>query len=538
MKFHHAKTSLLLALLAGSAIGSTAANARDRKVDVAPYLEVQQVALADLKNGSDVLTYSTVAAGIDASISSRQAEAQVNLRYEHRFFYSDGLQDDDLVSGIARANVQLVPNLLSIEGGALGARSRIDGRGASPSNLVGAQDNVTQVYSAYAGPTLATNVGELSVNAGYRIGYTKVENRDVASLPTGQAPLNTFDDSVSQSASASIGMQPGTLPFGWSVGAGWEREDGSELDQRFEGKHARADVTVPVTRTVALVGGVGYEDIEISERDALRDVNGVPVVGNDGRLVTDPASPRLLAYDQDGLIWDAGVMWRPSRRTSLEARVGRRYGSTTYLGSVSYAPNDRTFLGVSAYDTVTGFGSFLNDNLAELGPNFRSSRNPLSGDLNNCAFGSASSFCLNNALQTVASSSFRARGVQGTLGYNYAGWDVGVGAGYVRRNYFAAALGALAATDGLVDQNYYANLSIGKQIDDLSRVDANVYANLLDSGFAGAPNVLGLGANASYYRQIFRGLSGTAAVGLDSYRQENFDSELTASALLGLRYDF
>ena len=141
-------------------------------------------------------------------------------------------------------------------------------------------------------------------------------------------------------------------------------------------------------------------------------------------------------------------------------------------------------------------------------------------------------------MQSASSSSFRARGVNGQYTYNYNGWQAGLGVGYARRRFFASQLGAVAAVDGLVDENYYTNLSIGRDIDTYSSFDANVYANLLDSGFAGAPNVLGVGANAAYYRRILPGLQGTAAVGLDSYRQEGFDSELTASALLGLRYDF
>ena len=43
----------------------------------------------------------------------------------------------------------------------------------------------------------------------------------------------------------------------------------------------------------------------------------------------------------DGLIWDAGVMWRPSRRTSLESYVGRRYGTMSYHGTFAYAPSSR-----------------------------------------------------------------------------------------------------------------------------------------------------------------------------------------------------
>jgi hypothetical protein len=514
------------------------AEARERKAEVAPYLEIQQVLVADLKDGSDVLTYTSVAAGIESSIQTRGAQAQVNLRYERRFFYQDNLGDDDVITGLARGAVQIVPNVLTLEAGGIATRSRVDLRGEAPSNTVGDIDNVTQVYSVYAGPNLSTQVGALDVNANYRVGYTKVENKSTGTLPPGQLPIDVFDDSVSHSASASVGMQPGDLPFGWSVGGGWEREDAGQLDQRYEGKYVRADVTVPVSSSLALVGGVGYEDIEISERDAVRDINGVPVVGEDGRLVTDETSPRLLSYDQDGIIWDAGVLWRPSRRTSLEARFGQRYGSETYYGSFGYQPNQNTALNISVYDTVSGFGNLLNDNLANLGTSFSSGRNPLSGELNGCAFGQTSSLCFNDVLQSAASSSFRARGVNGQLTYTAGGWNTGLGAGYARRRYFASQLGAVSAVDGLVDENYYANFTIGRQLDTYSSFDANVYANLLDSGFVDAPNVLGLGANAAYYRQILPGLQGTAAVGLDSFQQDGFDSEITASALLGLRYDF
>jgi len=519
-------------------MAAPAVEARERKADVAPYIEIQQILVADLKDGSDVLTYTSVAAGVDTSLQTRNAEAQLNIRYERRFFYQDNLGDEDIVTGLARGSVQVVPNLLSLEAGGIATRSRVDLRGEAPSNTVGNIDNVTQVYSVYAGPTLSTRVGALDVNAGYRLGYTKVENESTGVLPPGQIPIDVFDDSVSHSASASVGMQPGDLPFGWAVSAGWQREDGSQLDQRFEGKQVRADVTVPVSSTLALVGGVGYEDIEISERDAVRDIDGVPIIGDDGRFVTDEKSPRLLSYDQDGIYWDAGVLWRPSRRTSLEARVGQRYGSETYFGSFAYQPNKNTALSISVYDTVSGFGNLLNDNLSNLGAGFTSTRNPLSGELNGCAFGQTSSLCFNDVLQSAASSSFRARGVNGQLTYNSGGWNTGLGVGYARRRFFASQLGSVSAVDGLVDQNYYANLTIGRELDIYSSFDANIYANLLDSGFANAPNVLGVGANAAYYRQILPRLQGTAAVGLDSFQQDGFDSELTASALLGLRYDF
>ncbi|KAK0338826.1 hypothetical protein LTR94_037025, partial [Friedmanniomyces endolithicus] len=93
---------------------------------------------------------------------------------------------------------------------------------------------------------------------------------------------------------------------------------------------------MPLSRTVAVRAGVGYEKIEVGQRDALV-TGGVPVRDADGRFVTDPASPVRIAYQTDGLIYDAGVIWRPSPRLELRANAGYRYGGETYFGSLSYA---------------------------------------------------------------------------------------------------------------------------------------------------------------------------------------------------------
>ena len=507
------------------------------RVDVTPYIEEQQVIVADLKNGGDVLTYSTVAAGIDASIATRQAEAQVSLRYERRIGYDNGVADQDNVTGLARGSLALTPNF-SVEAGGVAARTRVDGRGAAPTNLVGNPDNVTQVYSVYAGPTFTSQVGDLSVNAAYRAGYTKVESQNNIVLPAGQQRFDQFDNSVSQVATASVGMQPGLLPIGWTVSGSWQHEDAGQLDNRFDGKFARADVTIPISPYFAVVGGVGYENITISERNAVRDTAGNPVVGSDGQLVTDAASPRLIAYQTDGLIWDVGVSWRPSPRTSFEARYGRHYGSDSYTGSLSYQPGRDWAVNVSVYDAVSGFGSSLNDSLASLPTQFRSSRNPLSGDISGCAFGQTGGFCLDSALQYASSAAFRQRGVSVAFSGTNGSWDSGLAVGYNQRKFIASRLGGQAQIDGLKNDNYYAVAYLGTNIDRRTRFESNVYASYFDPGVVGAPDTLSTGANAALYRQIIRGLSASAAVGLDSYKQEDFDSELTASALLGLRYSF
>jgi hypothetical protein len=85
MKMEFAKLRRLGLGLSGLAAGLTlliagpAASAG--RVQVVPYLEVEQVLSADL-NGGDTLTYTSVAVGVDAQTSTRRVEAQVSYRYD------------------------------------------------------------------------------------------------------------------------------------------------------------------------------------------------------------------------------------------------------------------------------------------------------------------------------------------------------------------------------------------------------------------------------------------------------------------------
>ena len=118
------------------------------------------------------------------------------------------------------------------------------------------------------------------------------------------------------------------------------------------------------------------------------------------------------------------------------------------------------------------------------------------------------------------------------------GWDTGIAAGYNRRKFLVSSTGAQADLAGLAHQNYFVVAYLGRDLERRTRFESNVYANLFNPGLAGAGDVLSTGVNAAFYRQIIRGLSATAAVGIDAYKQEDFNSELTGSALLGLRYTF
>ena len=380
---------------------------------VSPYIELGQVLTADLTY-DDVLTYSEVSAGIDAGIATRSTQAQLSYRYERNIGWGKHLNDSDYHQGLARAAVGVAPGV-SIEGGGLAARSRTDIRSAAPAASDPNGDNLSQVYAVYAGPTVGTHIGVLGVSGSYRFGYTKVDSPSYIPLAADQPRLDVFDSATSNTAQASLNLAAGeVLPVGITVSGGWDREDAHQLDQRYEGKFARADVLVPVSRTLALEGGVGYEKITIGQRDALLDADGNPVTDGNGRFVTDKSSPRRIAYRTDGLIYDGGVVWRPSPRTQLEAHVGRRYGGTSYAGSFSWQATESVGAQVVVYDDVETFARQLRGSIDGLPTSFVTGGSAFGNAFGGCTFGTSGSKpggCLNDVFQSISSSGYRARGV-------------------------------------------------------------------------------------------------------------------------------
>jgi len=541
MRITLSSLAALAIAMPGLAMAQEADDGPTRQVEVVPYIEAAQVLTAELQPESDVVTYSRVAAGVEAYVNGRNNQASASVRYERRFGWDDDAADGDTISGLARGSAALVPQTLYVEAGGLATRSSV-GAGGALLDGVPRDDSSTQVYSAYAGPTLMTRAGDVQVEAAYRFGYTRVEtpNDVVADPAVGTADF--FDESTVHHAQARIGTQPfDPLPVGVGIGGGYTQEDISNLDQRVRDAYARADVVVPVSRDFAVTGGIGYEDVEVSSRDAVRDpVTDQPIIGADGRFVTDDSVPRTIAYETDGLIWDVGAQWRPSRRTALSAYVGRRYGSTTYGGTLSYQPNPRTSINATVYDQVSGFGSQLTNALAALPAAFRVNRDAITGDVLGCVgtveTGSA---CFDNALGGVRSAAFRARGGTISFARNAGPTQWGIGAGYDRRSFIGAEGTILEAVDGSVDETLFAVAYLNRELDRRSGISTTAYATLFQSGYDDSGDATNIGASAGYYRDLAEGLAATAALGLNGQlRDEALDDIWTASALLGVRYSF
>lgn len=503
-----------------------------QRLQVTPYLGIDQVVIAPLKGDGDVLTYTNVTAGVTAEVHNRRVEAVIDAQYNHSFSWSSQAPDQDVLSGVISTRVNLARGL-SLNAGGLATRVRTDGfSGAAALN----NSYTSQVYAGYIGPSYTTQLGDFTVNASYQLGYARVED-DVDSDLAGAQPDGAFADSWSHSLRGSVGFAPGTLlPVGLTASAGYDREDARQLDQRFEDAWGRLDATLPVSRTVALVGGIGYEDIEISQRSPLLDDNGAPVIRS-GRYVTDNSSPRALVYDFDDIIWDAGVLWRPNHRTALQARVGQRYGGWTYQGSFTWQGRDSSFALV-VFDGIDSFGRVVTADVAALsGTNLNVVRNPFTGDMTGCAFSATGGGqCFNDALSGITGANFRYRGVAAQYALRRGPWNWGLGAGYSQRK-FVTPQGEMVLVRGSRDENWYGNASMTYVFSDRNSLDTVAYINYFDAS-GGRPDVTNYGIFTSYFRGLSRRLSASASLGVDGSKADDFDTLLSAMGQVGLRYSF
>jgi hypothetical protein len=540
--FSFKRGALCLAAAAASGLLLSAPGDSQTHTSVHPYLQIQEVLAADF-NGGDVLTYTGVGGGIEASVQSRRVTATISYDYQRRIAWSGHVRDQDVHTGLAAAHIEAVPGILSFDAAAIATRGHADIAAPAVPLRTADDPRIADVYSAYAGPTLNTHVGPVTVGAAYRLGYVYVDDHDVTSgpPPAGAPRVEHYRSSTVQNATASVGMAPGHgLPFGWTVGGGYVREDMKRFDSKFEGKYVRGDIVVPVGPTLALTAGGGWESDKSNQQDILRDSAGLPVVGANGEVYADPSKPRLLTYDESGLIWDAGVIWRPTPRTELQARVGHRYGGTTYTGSLEHRINDSYVITAAVFDDISSFGRLMVADLTGVPRGFQVPRSGIGGigGLGSCVYGAkGSGVCFDDALQSVANFNFRNRGATFRFTGERGVWSFGLGATYANRRYFAPP-GSDFVLHNVTDQSFTVDARLGRRLTRRSGIDFDAFAGWYDTGRVGAGSGTSGGLSASYYRTVFGDhIQATAQTGIYTAHGENYDRTY-GSLLLGLRYGF
>lgn len=509
------------------------------RVDVSAYVEAQAAISAELSGGSsggdDVLTYTSVAAGVQGQVTTRRVQAAGGYRYERRIGLNDDVPDEDVHSGIAQVHADLVPGALALDAGALATRTGGNGRAAG----VTARENGTEVYSGYVGPSVSTRVGPVAVNASYRLGYVHVDDDSL----TGAGAADQVEDSTVHSASASVGVAPGDVaPVGVTVGAGYVRDDSGALNNRFEGRFVRADVVAPIGPTVAVTAGIGYSHIEASQSDVARGPGGAPIRDARGRFIADAGRPRVSTLDSDGIIYDAGVIWRPNPRTEVQARAGANEdGDLTVVGSAAIQFNRGYGATLSVFDQRTTFGQSLVNNLRSLPTDLQIDRNPITGDFfGGCVFGSEAGrgACLSPALQSLTNASFRARGASLVFSGGRRDWSFGAGATYTHRSFYLPDDPLFANAFASDDQDVALFATVSRRVGRDASLSLTSSANWYDSNLSADGSIFSGALNASFSRAfLLDQLQLIIALGVNYTSLLDADSTV-ANALIGVRYQF
>jgi hypothetical protein len=530
------RTTLLVPVALTAMLASTPAAAR---TTITPYLQVEQVFSADLSgHQTDDVTYTGVGAGVDVQFDSNHLHGQIDYQYNHYFSWSKHYGDTDLHQGLARLDYAIAPGL-SLDASGIATRARGSLNRSSPGLLNGDFDNTNQVYGIDVGPTYAGHLGDFDINAGYKFGYVKSTDGTGIDLGPGSAVLsNNFTD-ISHTAGASIGQRPGvTLPFGWTVSGGFVRDEVQFLDARYTGKFGRVDIEQPVSPTLALLAGAGYQADTAGQAALLTDANGNAILTSNRHLQADHSKPRVLSYDQSGLVWDVGVLWRPSSRTYLKIRGGQRYGQTVVTGEFNHQLTPTATIQVVAYDDITSFGRQLSGGIGGLPTSFSSPITAVPISLSGCVFGAngGPGGCI-PGLSSVNANFYRSRGVSGMISVQRGLWTWGLGVNYDNRHYFAPHDDSLASTfDGVDENTVTVNGVVQRRLSQVSSITGNIYAAWYDSGLANSRHFTTYGATASYNRNFSRRLSGDASVSVYSGSGGNIDQDVVGSAQVGVRY--
>jgi hypothetical protein len=222
----------------------------------------------------------------------------------------------------------------------------------------------------------------------------------------------------------------------------------------------------------------------------------------------------------------------------VEARVGRRYGDTSYTGSATWQASQTTGYQLGIYDSLSTVGRQLTAGLAALPTDFNSYRNPVDGSIGGCGFGSSGGQCFNSTLSNASGFAYRNRGAVLSMSSTMRPWNIGVALGYDRRTYVANGIVGIAGLDGAVDQTFFSTITASRQLSERTTLGTSIYGTWFESGLPGGVDSFTTGGSAALSHTFLPRLTGNAAVSVNMIDQEGFNNRVYGSALLGMRYSF
>ena len=532
-----ATSRALLGLLAGSSLCSVAHADRPK---YGAFIDVQQIGEVQIAgSGGDDVTYTEVSGNLTAQINNRRVVVSASYRLSYRIPELGNVDKSLSQDGVLRAQVNLIDEWLTMDGGAVITRSRVDPSGSAPQFNTANAANLTQTYSAYVQPNLTHRFGDVAVGGVYRYAYTRNEGRQ-KNFSSGPI-TNRFDSSTSQQGNARVAMENSSLPFDWNVSSQYRHENTTNLAEHTRSLNVVAEVKVPIATTVALVASGGYERTKISEGEALIDpITGFPVLDPSGRFLIDPTKPRILTYDVAGLIGDGGIIWKPSRRSRFEARAGYRYGGLSFNALAELHPNDRTGLTLIITDGIQSFGNSVSNGIANSPVNLDLGQSIDPGSsYQDCLFGkkTGTGQCIAGALGQASANSYRERAGSIIFNRRMRQWNLSTTLGYTHRTYIDQP-GTPFSLDGVVDQGIFGDVTMSGRLTRTSGVSFSFQGNLFKNGQVGASDVISGSVSSNYYRTFGRGIRAQATVAVDTTKQDGIAADVSGRAQLGVQYQF
>lgn len=311
---------------------------------------------------------TTISPGVRVVLDGARVQGSLTYSLDLRLGEFAKVTDKVRHALAARVNSELINDLFYVEGGAVATAVSQDLRGARSISGDNNNPNVNNIFTAFIAPVFRNRIGDFAkFEGGYRFSLTNVEDRNRASLGTGDA-LNSArqlgSDSRRQEVFANLSSGDFFQTVRWDVDAAYEAENIKDLNEKYRSRRAVLNGEIPLNRTLGILGSVGYEKIS----DTTDKVNA-QLLSRTAECIERTVG-RCTVIDQSGLIWDAGFRLSPSRRTELTVRGGRRYGDNVVNVSGFHQLSAKSKISFSYGETLDSLGRLVTQQLGGLTTTF------------------------------------------------------------------------------------------------------------------------------------------------------------------------
>ncbi len=342
-------------------------------VSIQPYVSLRQVVNTQTNDNRGAMGWLEAGAGFEMLLDTNRVQGNVSYQYARRFEEFGDVSTLNRHNANANVLAEVIEDLFFVHAGGLATQYATDMRGFNAINNDESNDNQTQIFSAFIEPRVYQRLGTFATfDARYRLGAVTADGpqSSIFDLPgdiglgPGNALGSQLTDSVTQSGDVRLASTRGTNTINWMLIGAFTHEDIDELDQKYRDYSAGGELGVRVFRQFEVLGSVGYEDIENTQDTILFDpLTGEPALDSNGRLQVDPAMPRRTAFATDGIYWNAGFRYTPSRRTALEVRGGRRYGASNFFFDFNHQSRSGLLIRANFQQTLNSFSRLLTQSI-------------------------------------------------------------------------------------------------------------------------------------------------------------------------------